>query len=179
MSFEKAYAFTEKWEGGHVDHKDDPGGATNWGISLRWLKDAGIDIDGDGNVDADDIKALTKEQAKALYRQKFWDQPKLDRLPTLTSIVVFDTGVNLGPGKSAKLLQEAVGAVVDGAIGPKTLALVSGMQDHSLASIILNLRIKYYHALVAARPNMKVFLAGWINRVNDLEAFIAREAKGV
>lgn len=86
-SFNKPHAFTAKWEGGYCNDPDDPGGATNYGISLRWLKSLGLnqgDIDRDGDIDASDIRALSKEQAAALFKEKFWDAYRLgDSLRTL------------------------------------------------------------------------------------------------
>ena len=70
-NFEFAHKFTSKWEGGFVDHKNDPGGATNYGVSLRWLKNEGIDIDGDGKIDINDIKALTPSKAAELFKKEF------------------------------------------------------------------------------------------------------------
>ena len=79
--FEKAHAFVARMEGGFVDDPADPGGTTNYGVSLRFLKSQGLeagDIDGDGDIDADDIRALTPERAAGVLRRAFWDVFPLD-----------------------------------------------------------------------------------------------------
>lgn len=70
--FEKAHEFVQRWEGGYCDDAGDPGGATKYGVSLRFLRSEGYDIDGDGDVDVDDVKAVTKAKARELFRKHFW-----------------------------------------------------------------------------------------------------------
>ncbi len=73
--FDKAVEKVLRHEGRYVNHPNDPGGATNYGISLRFLKQLGIeeaDIDGDGFLNIEDIKAVTKEHAIRFYKLNFW-----------------------------------------------------------------------------------------------------------
>ena len=154
-AFGFANAFTAKWEGGYVNHPNDPGGATNHGVSLRWLKNEGIDLEfqlpfpidhnGDGIIDILDIKALTKEQAAILFRVAFWDRLGLDALPTMAASVTYDAAVNTGRGQATRFLQRACNAfegerlVDDGALGPKTRARVKALAVDSKADLSLAL----------------------------------------
>ena len=80
-NFQDALQITLRWEGGLVDHPADPGGLTKWGVSLRFLRAIGVDLNGDGTVDGRDIRSLTHEQRDAIYRDHFWDRCRCDELP--------------------------------------------------------------------------------------------------
>ena len=174
MSFEKAHAFVAKWEGGLTDHPSDPGGITNYGVSLRFLRDQGLDvgdIDKDGDIDADDIRKLTKEDAKVIFRRVFWPPQfkLLDETHPLCAMVCYDTSVNMGLSYGIKLLQQALGGLaVDGIWGPLTWLAVSHSEDKPTALRMIDLRGARYDFLAERNPSLKVFLRGWHNRINDL-----------
>lgn len=131
-SFDLAHAFTSLWEGGFVNHPSDPGGATNFGVSLRWLKNIDYDVNGDGVVDINDIKDLTPEIAAFLFKQEFWDSLGLDILPPLTAMAIYDSAVNTGNRQAVKFLQRASNKLPfkgkrlhdDGLMGPLTSARI-------------------------------------------------------
>lgn len=131
--FEKAQAFVARWEGGLVDHDNDPGGITNRGVSLRWLRAIGCDIDGDGDIDQDDIRAVTPEVAANLFYTHFWVAPGLSALPPLVGVAIYDGAVNMGAGRAVRQLQAACNTVsrdqleVDGRIGNQTLRRVRAL----------------------------------------------------
>ena len=108
-----------KHEGGFVNHPKDPGGMTNLGVTRatyeQFLGRA---------VTEDEMRALTPEDVAPVYKKDYWDKVKGDDLPSGVDWCVFDWAVNSGPARAAKALQLVVGATVDGAIGPKTLAQV-------------------------------------------------------
>ena len=100
-ALEFAIDFVLAHEGGEANDPDDPGLITRFGISLRFLRSAGYDlgdIDGDGDIDADDIRLLTKQDAADIYQERFWKSLKLNFLPTRLAVVTMDTAVNMGPG---------------------------------------------------------------------------------
>lgn len=194
-NFEIANKFTQKWEKGYVNHPNDPGGATYNGVSLRFLKQTGTDINGDGIINAEDILTLyrNKDQAKVdeIFYKAFWRDPKLDQfkyLPVQTAL--YDTNVNTGRTQTAKMLQRACNALsdkslpkldVDGIIGPKTLARVLHLAQNdngkNLTLTFLSQRLDFHNMLVSNSPypdgrNYKPFAAGWRNRVNDLVKYI-------
>ena len=82
--FEAAHAHVAKWEGGYFDHPNDPGGVTMYGVSLMFLKGLDLwegDIDGDGDIDRDDVLAVTKDTARDIFKRHFWDRPRAGEMP--------------------------------------------------------------------------------------------------
>ena len=102
-------------EGGYVNHPSDPGGETNLGVTKKVYQEWG---------GTKDMKDLTVEDVAPIYKKNYWDRCKCDDLESGIDWVVFDWAVNSGTGRSAKAIQKICGAAQDGAIGPKTLALI-------------------------------------------------------
>lgn len=155
--FESAIIKVLKDEGGYVDHPADPGGATKYGISQRSYP----------NVD---IKNLTVEQAKDIYYKDFWKTGPYDSIAfSPLAEKVFNTAVNAGNSRAFKLLQQAVNAcggnlVVDGAVGPKTIAAINSRVGAQLLEAYRKEQAAFYQAIVARDPSQKVFLKGWLAR---------------
>lgn len=192
-NFTIANAFTQKWEKGYVNHPNDPGGATYNGVSLRFLKQTGTDINGDGVINAKDIQDLykRKDQAKVdeIFFKAFWRDPKLDQFHHLpVQAVIYDCNVNTGRTQSAKCLQRACNKLlgkselaVDGIIGPKslqaTLALCEANRAQALAHAFLEFRQDFHNTLVVNSPysdgrDYRPFAKGWRNRVDDLRRYV-------
>lgn len=171
--FEKAHDFVARWEGGYAEHANDPGGATKYGISLRFLKGQGLevgDIDGDGDIDADDIKSLSPDDAAHIMRREFWDTLGLGDLgKPLCARVIYDTAVNMGPSYARKLLQKALGVPADGKWGPITRSVLRTCDDRKTAVSMCHIRRARYHELVKKNADLVVFLKGWLRRVDALE----------
>ena len=171
--FTKAHAFVSRMEGGFVDDPVDPGGITNYGVSLRFLKSQGLDvgdIDGDGDIDADDIRALTPELAARVLRRVFWDVFPLDIVPDPLAVAVYDTAVNMGIGQASRLTQKALGLEADGCWGPMTWAAIKSCPEPKAAALaMVELRRERYAALVRNNPALGKFSRGWENRMKALE----------
>lgn len=185
-NFTFANTFTQKWEKGYVNHPKDPGGATYNGVSLRFLKQTGIDINGDGKIDIEDILTLyrNRDQARVdeIFFKAFWRDPGLDRFTSPhIQTMLYDANVNVGRTQSAKFLQRALNAVlgaglkVDGVIGPKTVQAANGAANpKAIAKTFLIKRMDFHNMLCACSPypdgrDYRPFGAGWRNRVNDLK----------
>ncbi len=165
-------------EGGYVDDPDDAGGATKHGISLRYAKGLGLqmDLDDDGDVDADDIRMVTPAQAAALYKRDFLVRPKFDELPEDLQPHLFDMAVNHGPARAWMLLQGACNELgqdleEDGRFGPATkralLMVLNTMGRTRLQNALVDERLMFYEAIVDRRPSQERFLAGWRNRAEE------------
>ena len=160
-------------EGGLVDDPADPGGITNYGVSLRWLKKQGAigDIDGDGDVDADDIRQLSRDKAAELYLSDYWHACHCDQLPPALAMAVFDCAVNCGPRTAILLLQEVLHVKVDGIIGPVTIQKAFRMNR---VPYYMAKRAEYYCDITVANSTLSKFLRGWLNRLFLLQSFIAK-----
>lgn len=140
---------------GYVNHPQDPGGETKFGIAQKFNKNVSV-------------KDLTLAEAEEIYHEKYWTLTNCSRLPANLNILYFDAIVNHGTKRATKFLQASVGATADGAFGPMTLAACERANPQAAAVKYLNEREDFYHRLVAKRPNMGVFINGWLNRVNGL-----------
>ena len=164
-SFEKAIEFVLKHEGGYVFDRDDPGGETKYGISKRAYPQL-------------DIKSLTKEEAKAIYRRDYWEKIKGDELPFKVACVLLDSAVNCGVFKASLWFQMAIkqickeNIVLDGIIGKKTLKAFKSCKVCNVALFVIGLRIDHYISL-----NKTKYLKGWLRRVADLLKFIVKEGE--
>lgn len=161
-------------EGGFVDDPDDPGGATNHGISLRYARGVGLDNDNDGDTDRDDILLVTPDQARALYRDDFWTGPGIHRLPGEIQPVMVDWAVNSGAPRPIMAMQRVINMAQigfdlddDGVIGPKTRRAAEHAQAEMgplFNDAIVDERIAFYRRLVDRRPASQRFLRGWLAR---------------
>ena len=139
-------------EGGYVNDPDDPGGETNFGVAKRSHPDV-------------DIANLTKDGAKEIYKEHYWDKNKVESLSEELRHIYFDMCVNQGRGRAVKILQHAAnakgaGLKVDGGMGPMTIAAMDGVELDRVRAY----RIKYYADLVTRKPDLEKFYFGWFRR---------------
>lgn len=143
-------------EGGFVNDPQDPGGATNHGITLGTLSDWR------GHAcSVQDVRDLALDEATQIYRSRYWHAVSADNLPGGVDLITFDAAVNQGAGTGARLLQGAVGVTQDGAIGPATLAAVGRADASGLIDKIAAERMARYREL----PGWGHDGHGWSNRV--------------
>lgn len=156
-------------EGGYSDDADDPGGATNHGISLNFLKDlynrgyVKADVNKDGIIDPKDIQQLNTTLVKEMYRMEFWS--KVESIPNdLVAIKVFDAGVNIGIRKAIIFLQQCLGATADGIIGPQTIKAIESANTNILLQQFIEKLCTHYRNLAYKNPKLDKYLKGWIAR---------------
>lgn len=168
-------------EGGFVDDPDDPGGATNHGVTLATLRRLGLDLTGDGKSDLQDLRRLTAAQARDIFIRHYFHRPGLAALPEVLQPPVFDMYVNAG-AQAVKVLQRLLSEMgfpceADGQIGPQTIRAAQlaaeAAPDH-LADAYGIARRNYYYALADARPASRKFArrrdggkGGWILRAEE------------
>jgi lysozyme family protein len=145
--FPRAFQIILDHEGGYVDHPDDPGGETNFGISKRSYPQL-------------DIKNLTKKDAADIYRRDFWGACRCDEINWPLNLYLFDSAVNQGVGTAITILQRALGVRLDGVIGPETLAAANAARD-SIGSDFMTERALTYTRL----SSFGVFGRGWLRRL--------------
>lgn len=145
-------------EGGYVDHKDDRGGATNYGITQRVYSDW-------SGISGRDVRAMQKGEAVKIYFDLYWKPAKCEQLPEQIREIHFDSAVNHGVGRAVKLLQSALGVTVDGVIGGKTIGAADAMDYALLKARYTVERYKFYGGIVARDKSQLVFIVGWMNRM--------------
>jgi lysozyme family protein len=158
-NWDKSFDFVIVNEGGFVNNPKDPGGPTNWGCTQKvWESFVGHP------VTVDDMKALTKEDVKPLYKKNYWDALHGDALPSGLDYCLFDCAINSGVGRSARFVQELVGVFADGAIGNNTVAAISQMNPTTLINEFCDKRQAFLESL----PTFATFGKGWTKRVSDV-----------
>lgn len=160
-------------EGGLSRDKRDPGGVTKYGISLRFLRTIGVDIDGDGDIDEEDIIAITKPGSKEIYRKHWWEKYQYNRLDTLAVVSkVFDLAVNMGSVSAHKILQRACNNLanfnlkVDGILGYKSISASNICDPFALRKQLRNFSKIRYEEILEKNPNMEFARKGWMNRAS-------------
>ena len=143
-------------EGGYVNDPDDPGGETNFGVAKRSHPDV-------------DIANLTRDGAKEIYKEVYWDKNKVESLPVHLRHIFFDMCVNQGRGRAVKILQQSANAKgadlkVDGGMGPMTISAMEGVELDRVRAY----RVKYYADLVTRKPDLEKFYFGWYRRALEV-----------
>lgn len=159
-NFERALKHILRHEGRYVDHPWDPGGATNYGITIGTLSEHLR-----RRASKAEVRNISMDTVRAIYRKRYWNRIRGDDLPSGVDLCVFDLAVNSGVSRAAKMLQAAVKVPQDGAIGPATLAAVNARTPKVLINSITVDRLSF---LIRLRT-WKVFGRGWKRRVLEVE----------
>jgi lysozyme family protein len=166
QNFEASLNHVLKHEGGWLDHPKDPGGATMKGVTLAtyssWLGRP---------ASKDELKNIPDDHLRKIYKTQYWDAVCGDDLPVGVDYAVFDMAVNSGPSRAARMLQASVGAVPDGKIGPKTLAIVKAQNAEALINTFQHNRQHFLEAL----PTFATFGKGWTRRVNEVGDVVRKQ----
>jgi len=139
-------------EGGYINDPNDKGGETKFGISKRAYPHI-------------DIKNLTTDEAKAIYKKDYWDKIKGDEMQSdAIAYEIFDTAVNMGVRTASKLAQLIVKSHPDGIIGNKTLQKINNIDEELFVTSFKLAKVARYIYLVEKNPSNRKFLFGWIKR---------------
>jgi lysozyme family protein len=162
MDFNEAFRESLRHEGGFANHPQDPGGATNKGVTLanfrKYVKPKGT---------VEDLKNITDEQLETFYRKHFWNTIMGDQLPSGIDFMVYDFAIHSGPSRAVKHLQTALGVTADGVVGPKTLAAANAANRKEVILKISASRQKFLEGLAI----FKTFGKGWTRRVKEATEF--------
>jgi lysozyme family protein len=165
-AFEASLPFVLRWEGGYVEHRADPGGATNKGVTQKvydsWRARQGHP--------ARPVRLIEDAEVRAIYASDYWAPPRCNLLRRQLDLVQFDTAVNMGVRRAVRMLQAAVGCAVDGLFGPLTRKAAAECDLAATIETYCDAREAYYRRLVATRPSLEVFLRGWLNRLDALRS---------
>lgn len=154
MTFDEAFERLMLHEGGFVNHPNDPGRATKWGITAAFARDEGY---------TRPMAELSLIEAKGMYQRRFWMSLKLDYFPPALQYSVFDAAVNSGRTRAIRWLQDILGVTVDGVLGQETLNAISQANATTLTCAFNANRLLYLTNL----PTWETFGKGWARRLAD------------
>lgn len=156
--YPKSLRFVLRWEGGFVNDPDDPGGATNKGVTQKtydsYCRKKGIPLRR--------VEQISDAEVGDIYKSLYWDMVGGDREIWPLCLVLFDTGVNMGPGRARMFLTQA----------KKSMDSDPANDALELARRVIDLRVNRYYFLVQRNPRLKKFLKGWLNRARELKRVI-------
>lgn len=149
-------------EGGYTNDPRDPGGPTNWGITLVDAR-----LHWKPNATAEDVRAMPRSVAETIYKQKYWDALRCSELPSGVDYTVFDYGVNSGIGRAARVLRAALGLPAGTRVDDAVIAAAKNTDARRLADAINAERLQFLRHL----PTWAHFGAGWDTRVSSVRAY--------
>lgn len=159
ISFDRYFDWLLGWEGTKYENvPGDRGGPTKFGIDQR-------------SHPAVNIRGLTRDQAKGIYREDYWAPIRGPELPWPLDVVMMDIAVNNGRTRAVQWLQQQVGTVCDGVFGPRTMAALRKERATAIAKRLLDRRERFYNDIAVG--TQRKFLKGWLNRNDSLRAYIA------
>lgn len=168
-------------EGGYVNDPDDPGGATNFGVTIHTMRRLGLDVDADGDVDARDVQRLTQQQAIDIFIRHYFERPLIAELPVGLHATVFDMYVNAG-ANAVRILQRLLcemghSVAVDGALGPQSIKAAHAAYNQAPQAMVDAYGIarrNYYFRIADRRPASRKYArtraggkGGWIKRAEE------------
>lgn len=152
----------------YTNHSGDKGGPTKYGITQ-----AALSASRGYQVTPGDVAALTEAEARDIYLHRYIIEPGLDRIADENlSALAIDCGVNHGPGRAIRWLQEIVGVTVDGILGNHTEDAINNRNPKDIYRKLLVRRVRFYGEIISRDPTQAVFAAGWLNRAMEFMVYV-------
>lgn len=160
MSFDQSVSYLIQNEGTYVNNPSDGGGPTNFGVTKKMMEFYRAT-----DVTEDDVKNLTLDEAKAIYKKYYWDRLGLEGLPYPIATAIFDMSVNMGESTTIMLAQKSMGTVnPDGVMGPQTAMALLHADTYGFIFNFISEVVDHYTNIVLKNPKDLVFLKGWLRR---------------
>lgn len=151
-------------EGGYIWHPDDQGGPTNKGVTLSSYREHFGE-----HKSVKDLKEIPYGEWMQIMKAGHWDKCRADEITNQSvAEIIADWCVNSGCTGIRKA-QEIAGTKPDGIVGPKTLAAINGANQRELFERLWNARKQFYINIVKKNPSQKIFMNGWMNRLNKFQ----------
>ena len=159
--YTKLIPIIKRWEGGYSDNPNDRGGATNSGVTLAVYQS----VYGKSKT-KNDLKRMTNDQWNYIFTKLYWNKWKADEIKNQSIANILVDWVWMSGLGTIKKIQSLFGLTADGIVGNKTISYINSHDQEEVFNKIWNRRKQFYESLVARNPSQKVFLKGWMNRLN-------------
>lgn len=160
LSFDQIFERVMGHEGGYVNNPKDPGGETNWGVTIGTARANGYH---------GAMRSMTRLQAKEIYRKAFWERAHCAQYHSAIGFQVFDAAINHGIGNAIRMLQRAVGTADDGKVGKETLGAINLKSLDDVLVLFNAERLEFYTKL----KTFDTFGRGWSRRVVSNLRYVA------
>ncbi len=161
-----------RWEGGYADYKEDPGGCTKYGITIHTWKTFGYNKNGDGLITCEDVKKITEKDAEAIYERQFWYANNMHLVENQQlAELICDFCINSGAGVAIVRVQRILNELgeklaTDGVCGIRSITAIN-RHAKELYKRLWKAREVFYYDITKRNPAFKIFLQGWLNRLNS------------
>ena len=170
-NFDFAIHVVMQHEGGLTNSKGDPGGETNWGISLRFIKDEHICENGDCKGDANEVIHLTQTEADQIYYFNWWKKFHYDKIKDkFVATKIMDFSINAGSSRAHRIAKQALNSihgkffVVNGELDDRSIALINATEPAVMMDALRAEEAKFYRDIVKRNPSLRPFEKGWLKR---------------